>query len=433
MVMRCFLPRIIICGILILFGFWHLIAAAAPSTTEIVFLTWKPSQPAAWEKLIQKFQKKHPYITVKRQVSPHSSTEYHAIITQRLKNRDPSVDVFLMDVVWPPEFANAGWALDLTPRFPESEQEKFLKGPISAGTWRGKIYGVPCYLAAGLFYYRKDLLEKYHFNPPRTWPEMIRQGEVILRGESDPGLYIYSAQFKQYEGLVCNMLEFLRSNGGDILDRNTGRVLLDRPPALEAIGFVRGRIIGNAAPRGVVTYEEPESLSLFTEGKAVFHRNWPYAWAVADDPRKSAISGKVGVGFLPAFKGHHHAATLGGWHFGINTFSRHPDAAWQFIRFMTSKESQKTLALEAGLAPTRKSVYEDPTIQQEMPHLIAFLPSFEKAASRPPSPIYPMLSQELQRFFSTAIIKKNVALPSLARTSAGRLKKLLALEAMMAK
>ena len=431
--MKRLLSGIAVCGILILWGSWICGAAAEPKTTEIVFLTWKPGQPEAWDKLIARFHEKHPRITVKRQVSPHSSTEYHAIITQRLKNKDASVDVFLMDVVWPPEFANAGWALDLTSRFPEAEQKKFLKGPVSAGTWQGKIYGVPCYLAAGLFYYRKDLLKKYHMAPPGTWSEMIQQGEVILQEEKDPGLNIYSAQFKQYEGLVCNMLEFLRSNGGGILDRNTGRVLLDRPPALEAIGFVRDQIIGKAAPRGVVTYEEPESLSLFTQGKAVFHRNWPYAWAVANDPQKSAISGKVGVGLLPAFKGHDHAATLGGWHFGINTFSRHPDAAWQFIRFMTSKESQKTLALEAGLAPTRKSVYEDPTIQQKMPHLIAFLPSFEKAASRPPSPIYPMLSQELQRFFSTAIIKKNVALPSLARTSAGRLKKLLALEAMMAR
>ena len=78
-----------------------------------------------------------------------------------------------------------------------------------------------------------------------------------MGGHKNPGMAIYSAQFKQYEGLVCNMLEFLRSNGGEILDQKTGQVLIDQAPALEAISFVRNHIIGKAAPRGVVTYEEP--------------------------------------------------------------------------------------------------------------------------------------------------------------------------------
>ena len=434
MIMRRLLSKIVICSILILWGPLIKAVPAAQDTTEIVFLTWKPNQPEVWDKLIHQFHKNHPNITVKRQVCPHSSTEYHAIITQRLKNRDASVDVFLMDVVWPPEFANAGWALDLTSRFPEAEQKKFLAGPISAGIYREKIYGVPCYMAAGLFYYRKDLLEKYHFDPPVTWEEMIEQGNTILGNHKNPGMVIYSGQFKQYEGLVCNMLEFLRSNGADILDQRAGKSLLNQDPALEAISFVRDRIIGKAAPRGVVTYEEPESLSLFTQGKTIFHRNWPYAWAVANNPQKSTVSGKIGVGTLPAFEGHDPVATLGGWHFGINAFSKHQEAAWLFIRHMTSKESQKALALNAGLAPTRKSVYKDPVIQQKMPHLIAFLPSFEKAVTRPLSPVYPMISQELQRFFSAAIVQeKNEMLPSMAHASAKRLNKLLELEAMIAK
>jgi multiple sugar transport system substrate-binding protein len=389
MTLKGFMFTISVCVYLILWGPVANVIPAAADPTEIVFLTWKPNQPEVWDALIERFQKENPDIRVKRQLSPHSSTEYHAIITQRLKNKDPSVDVFMMDVVWPPEFANAGWALDLTSRFSRAEQKKFLRGPISAGIYNQKIYGVPCYMAAGLLYYRKDLLQKYHFNPPVTWSEMISQGNAIVQGETDAKIHIYSGQFKQYEGLVCNMLEFIRSNGGRILDQKKRRLLLDQPASLEAIAFVRDRIIGKAAPRGVLTYEEPESLDLFLQGKSVFHRNWPYAWAVAENPEKSNVSGKIGVAPLPAFKGHDHCGTLGGWHFGINAFSRKPDAAWRFIRFMTSAKAQKSLALQGGLAPTRKAVYEDPIIREKMPHLIAFLPSFEKAVSRPLSPCIP--------------------------------------------
>lgn len=403
--------------------------AGEPKT--IVFLTWKPNQPEVWERLIQRFHQKNPGIRIQLQVGPHSSTEYHAIVTQRLKNKDASVDVFFMDVIWPPEFANAGWALDLASRFTVQEQKKFLAGPIAANTYLGKIYGVPCYLGAGLFYYRKDLLDKYDFKPPRSWMEMLTHGQAILEREAAPGLYIYSAQFKQYEGLVCNMLEFIWSHGGVVLDPQKGRVLLSEPPAIQAIAFVCDQIIGKAAPRGAINYEEPESLELFIQGRAVFHRNWPYVWAAANDPEHSKIAGKIGVGALPAFPGHSSASTLGGWQFGISQWSKHPEEAWQFIQFMTSYESQKVLALGAGLAPTRTLVYCDAEVRKKMPHLNAFLPAFERARPRPLSPVYPMISQELQRFFSQAIVESPCDLSGLADATSARIEKLVRLGAMI--
>ncbi len=417
--------------VIFLLGLLCLVSGSASEggPTEIVFLTWKASQPQVWKGLIHKFQQENPGVRVKLQVGPHSSTEYHAIVSQRLKNKDTSVDLFFMDVIWPPEFANAGWVTDLTPIFKRQDQGRFLSGPIAANTYRDKIYGVPCYIAAGLFYYRDDLLKKYHFDVPRSWSEMLSQGKAILEGENDPGLYIYSGQFKQYEGLVCNMLELIWSNGGSVIDPKTGQPALAHPPSVEAVSFVRDNIIGRAAPRGAINYEEPESLDFFIQGKAVFHRNWPYAWSFANDPRKSRIAGRVGVGSLLTFPGHHSASALGGWQFGINRWSRHQREAWRFIQFMTSHQGQKILALEAGLAPTRRSVYQDPGVQERMPHLNAFLPAFESARPRPPSPIYPMISQELQRFFSHAIVEQNADIPELARASSRKLQRLLELGA----
>jgi len=405
--------------------------AWADEPTNIVFLTWKASQPQVWKGLIQEFHRENPGIRVQLQVGPHSSTEYHAIVTQRLKNKDVSVDVFFMDVIWPPEFANAGWVMDLTHNFTRQKQARFLPGPVAANTYRGKIYGVPCYLAAGLFYYRNDLLRKYGLHPPRTWNEMLSQGYVILKGENDLGLNIYSGQFKQYEGLVCNMMEFIWSNGGAVVDSQTGKPALATPPAVNAVSFVRDKIIGKAAPRGVINYEEPESLDLFIQGKAVFHRNWPYAWSIANNPKRSRVAGKVGVGSLPAFSGHTSVSALGGWQFGINRWSRYQKEAWRFVQFMTSHQTQKILALGAGLAPTRTSVYQDPEVQEKMPHLKAFLPAFERARPRLPSPVYPMISQELQRFFSHAIVKKKSDVRALAKAASNRIQKLLKLGAMI--
>jgi multiple sugar transport system substrate-binding protein len=430
--MRVVLRSILVLGMLCSTGI-GIQESRADDPMIITFLTWKPNQPGVWKQLIERFNRENPNIQVRVQVAPHSSTEYHAIISQRLKNKDKSVDVFFMDVIWPPQFANAGWALDLTSRFTPQQRQKFLHGPISANTYGGKIYGVPCYLGAGLFYYRKDLLKKYHFKPPETWSAMLSQGKVIIEAEKNPGLNIYSAQFKQYEGLVCNMLEFIWSNGGSVFDSETGKATLAMPPAEQAVTFVRDHIIGKAAPRGALNYEEPESLDLFIQGKAIFHRNWPYAWAVMNDPKGSRIAGKVGVGPLPAFHGHSSASTLGGWQFGINRYSRHPKQAWQFVKFMTSHETQKFLAINAAVAPTRRSVYHDPDVQKKMPHLEAFLPAFEKARPRPLSPVYPMISQALQRFFSRSIVGEKTNIQEMIQTTSGEIEKLFKLGSMIRK
>jgi multiple sugar transport system substrate-binding protein len=403
----------------------------ADKSTTIVFLMWKPNQPEVWEHLIQRFHREHPGIRVQVQVGPHSSTEYHAIVTQRLKNRDASVDVFFMDVIWPPEFASAGWAIDLTSRLSKEEQGEFLTATIAANTYGNRLYGVPCFLDAGLLYYRKDLLEKYGLKPPRSWTEMLAQGDLITKGEADRTLHVYSAQFKQYEGLVCNMLEFIWSHGCSVLDADRRRVRLAEPASIHAIAFVRDKIIGKAAPKGVVNYEEPESLDLFIQGGAVFHRNWPYAWAVSNDPDKSNVPGRVGVAPLPAFAGHSSASALGGWQLGISQWSKQPDEAWEFVEFMTSVDSQKTLAIEAGLAPSRIRIYRDPEIQKKMPHLRAFLPAFERARHRPVSPVYSMISQELQRFFSQAIVERTSNLSGLADGTSARIEKLVQLGAMI--
>jgi hypothetical protein len=72
-------------------------------------------------------------------------------------------------------------------------------------------------------------------------------------------------------------------------------------------------------------------------------------------------------------------------------------------------------------------VYEDPLVRQEMPHLKAFLPAFEKARPRPPSPVYPMISQELQRFFSRAVAVDDSDIPGMAKASAGRIRRFIEL------
>lgn len=402
----------------------------ADRDAEVVrLLTWKPNQPRVWDELLAAFERENPDLSLAREVGPHSSTAFHDMLIQKLKNRSRDLDVFLMDVIWPPEFGAAGWAEPLDARLSASEREAFFEGAILANTYNEQLFGVPLYVDSGMLYYRKDLLDRYELEPPETWSELVEQAKTIVAGESREGREMvgYSGQFKQYEGLVCDMLEFVLGNGGRLIDPASGRSALHTPPTLEAVRFVRHQLIGPVAPRGVLTYQEPESLDLFIQGRAIFHRNWPYAWEVSNDPERSQVVDKVAIAPLPHFEDGESHATLGGWQVGISRYSEKKEAAWRLVHYLTGEQAQKKLAIDAGLAPARKSLYDDPEVLRAHPHLGSMRDVFATAHPRPRTPLYPAISNVLQRYFSTVLSDESADVEREASRAGDEIDRLLAL------
>ncbi|MCB2192501.1 MAG: ABC transporter substrate-binding protein [Deltaproteobacteria bacterium] len=395
-----------------------------PNTIRLV--AWKFNTPGLWRRLADQFEKQHPPLKVSLEIGPHSSTSYHDMLTQKLKNRSSEVDVFLMDVIWPPEFASAGWALPLEEIFTEEQRKLFVPAALEASSWRGRVYGAPLYLTAGVLYFRSDLLERYKLPVPQTWPQMVSQAKLILAQEAGD-MAGYSGQFKQYEGLVCDMLEFIWSAGGRALAKDGKSCLLNQPQALKAVRFVRDCIIDGVAPRGVLAYQEPESLSLFAQGGAVFLRNWFYAWPILNDSQRSKVAGKVGLAPLPHFSGGNSAACLGGWQVGLSAYSTKPAQALKLIKFLVSEPVQRRLVLEEGLAPTRTALYHDPWVLKSRPHFAELLPVLDGARPRPRTPLYPALSEVMQGYFQRAISDEDSDLPALSERAVQDVDRLLGL------
>lgn len=407
----------------------EVVSTTSKPQVTLHFVSWKPDHPRVWEDALARFTASHPHISVVRELAPHSSTAYHDLLTQKLKNGDTSVDVFFMDVIWVPEFAAARWARPLDDKFLPAMQQAFLPATTEVGRYEQHLYGVPSRIDAGLLYYRKDLLAKYGFDAPTTWEELIRQAETILTAERtvSPTLQGYVAQFKQYEGLVCNMLEVIEAHGGSLLTADGSRSALSTAPALDAIAFVRNRLIGRITSRAALTYQEPESLSLFLQGQAIFHRNWPYAWELANNPARSIVAGQVGVAPLPGTTSGRHAAALGGWLYGISASSQHPEEAWALIEFLSGEAMQRRFAQEAGIAPSRTALFSDPDLLAASPQLRNHLAILQAATPRPRSPIYPALSHLLQRYFSRALAVHDLDLRQEAAITDAHINRLLAL------
>ncbi len=354
---------------------------------------------AAFRRLLDLFEKEHPGIRVRDETLPSSTDDQHQFYVINLEGGSSDFDVLGMDVIWVPEFARAGWLADLSGMLPGAERNEFFPGPMKAVTYGGRVYAIPWYIDAGVLYYRKDLLERYGFRPPATWGDLVRTAQYITKME--PGLYGFIWQGKQYEGLVCNALEYFRGNGGRVLE--DGKVVIDSPQNVRALGFMRDLIEKyGVTPPLVTTATEESTRRIFGGGRAVFMRNWPYAWNIFEQPG-SAVKGKVGVAPLPSFPPNLSVSTLGGWQLGVNRFSRHPRIAEELVRFLTSPSAQKILALTIGYKPTRKSLYRDPDLIKAQPFITGLYDVFMKAVPRPVTPFYMMITQVMQSEFSAAV------------------------------
>jgi trehalose/maltose transport system substrate-binding protein len=383
--------------------------------TRLIFKHHKVAgDPKYFRELLDRFEAENPNIKVESQTLPASTDQQHQFYVTNLEAHSADFDVFALDVIWPPEFARAGvsaednnstqkrgWLLDLTPYFADTDFSAMIPGPVKADHFEGRLYAVPWYVDAGMLYYRKDLLDKYGFAPPTTFEALANTAKIILAKENDPALHGFIWQGRQYEGLVCTALEFIWGNGGDVID-STGRVAIADHPAVEALAFMRRLIAEKISPPLVTTAIEEMTRHVFGNGRAVFMRNWPYAWSLMQT-EGSPVRGKVGITVMPHFKGGKSAATLGGWQLGVNRFSPHKEAAILLVKFLLRRESQKFIALHTGLKPAWKDLYDDPELRAAQPFVADLLPVMMAARPRPVTPYYLMMSQILQAEFSAII------------------------------
>ena len=313
--------------------------------------------------------------------TPNSTTERLALYQQLLGAGADDIDVLQVDVIWPGILAPH--LLDLAPAAAGAEEAHF-KAIIENNTVDGRLVAMPWYTDAGVLYYRKDLLEKYAENVPGTWAELTETAARIQAAERAAGngkLWGFVWQGRAYEGLTCNALEWVASHGGGTLVDNRGRVTIGNPRAAAALELAASWV-GTISPPGVLNYAEEEARGVFQSGNAVFMRNWPYAWSLAQS-EDSPIRNNVGVTTLPAGPGGKSAATLGGWQLAVSKYSRHPRLAAWLVTFLTSPEEQTRRAIAGAYNPTIAALYTRPDVLEANPFFDSLYETFTHAVPRP--------------------------------------------------
>lgn len=295
---------------------------------------------------------------------PTSATENYSTYQRFFQAQSPDLDVMMIDVIWPAAFAQH--LVDLNPKL-GAQAKKAFPSIIENNTVNGQLVGFPFFGDFGMLFYRKDLLQKYSVTVPKTWDELEAAAKKVVDGEkgSNPNLQGFVFQGNAYEGLTCNALEWLASSGGGTLIE-AGKVTFNNPQAVAILNKAKGWV-GTIAPKGVTSYQEDETAQAFTGGNAVFVRNWPYMYQLAQEA--AATKDKFDVAPLPVTGSNKPVGTLGGWQLAVSKYSKAQDAAIEFVRYMTSEEVIKFRAVNGTYVPLYQSVADDPDVQKNQPFL----------------------------------------------------------------
>ncbi|WP_206453049.1 ABC transporter substrate-binding protein [Aurantimonas marina] len=338
--------------------------------------------------------------TVKIVEMPASTTDQFGQYRLWLSAGNADIDVYRTDVIWAPQLA--GGLVDLTEAAKDIVGQHF-PSMIESQTVDGKLVALPMYTDAPALYYRTDLLEKYGKEPPKTWAELEATAKEIQDKEREAGnaqMNGFVFQGAPYEGLTCDGLEWVASNGGGQIVSPDGEITINNPEAAAALEKAKGWV-GTIAPDGVLAYKEEESRGVWQTGNAVFMRNWPYAYALSNGD-DSAVAGKFDVMPLPAGEGGSSAACLGGWNLAVSKYSQNQDAAIELVKYLSSEKAQKQRAVNQSRLPTIPALYDDAEIAEKQPIVTEWKEVVTNAVPRPSAPTKRQYN-EVSKEFWTAV------------------------------
>lgn len=327
-------------------------------------------------------------IEVTRKSGPRLSVDRLAAYLDVLNAGGSDIDAMMVDAVT--VGALAPHALDLGDAM---RRNGSVYSPVLVANNTASVDGtallaaIPWYADAGQLFYRTDLLRKYGYpNPPATWDELQTMASTIQRGEraaGNKGFWGYVWQGNGYEGLTCNALEWQVSNGGGAIIEPDRSVTVDNPAA--AAAFQRAsQWVGTISPDGVVAFQEEEGRGIWQHGDAAFIRTWSYNyWTSQADG--SPIRGLFAQTTLPKGDGvgARNASCIGGWQMLASRYSKHPEAAVEFCRYLTAEALQRSLAIEQSPPPTIAALYDDPTVIAANPHFPQLKAVMADAVMRP--------------------------------------------------
>ncbi|WP_419150351.1 ABC transporter substrate-binding protein [Rhizobium leguminosarum] len=313
-------------------------------------------------------------------------------------------DLVTMDIVWAGAYAENGYSVDLTDWVKRDAAELDLDDiyPVileSLGQYNGHYVAFPFAAYANVLAYRKDLFEAAGLAVPKTVEELVSDAKKL----TDPSKkqYGFVANGQKGPAVAQDWMQYNNQMGGSILGKD-GLPALNSPENVESLAVYK-QLFVETAPPGAIEYDWGGREESFRQGAAAMMQTWSVGAPGYSDPASSNVVGKIGIAVAPVANGVSPQYGVGGWGMAINADidAKQKEAAWTFIKWLTSKKIHKEFNLEGAGSFMRKSQMTDPDLTAKFDFLPVVAKTYENGNGdyRPRIPEYP----EIQDILGAAV------------------------------
>ncbi|HBB33215.1 MAG TPA: ABC transporter substrate-binding protein [Cyanobacteria bacterium UBA8803] len=345
-------------SLLLIFVFLTACTSTSTGTLTTVTLSgWQssPTEKQLLERVLKNFEATHPTIKVKFEVI---TDQYMDVIRTRLIG-DAAPDVFYLDALEAPLLMSNG-VLEPLEKYitTDFDLDDFEPALLAAFKYQGTLYGLPKdFSTLALFYNKKLFKEASLTTPPQTWDELRNYAKKLTVDKNRDGRY------EQYGfGLTPELARqyfTIKAFGGRLVDEN-GYATFATSNSIQALQLIINQYRSDRSAAIPSDLGASSTSEMFGQGKAamVLEGSWtiPYLketfpeieFGTAEVP---AIGGKPGT----------MAYTVA---YVMNKQSKHKDAAWELISYLTGVEGMKVWSKGGLVLPSRKSVLSEMGYEQ---------------------------------------------------------------------
>ncbi len=290
----------------------------------------------------------------------------------------------------------------------------------ASAKWKGKYYGFPSNSCTMFYIYRKDLFQDsgekdafrakygYELKVPETWEQYRdaaefftrKTGQKLMGASREQDFFGVAIAGKRHPALTCEWLNYAWSFGGGVFDGNgegAENLIMNAPENVAALEYFVD--LFQFAPPGATNYTWDEIAVAFQQDKVAMAVEWNDCAIGIEDPASSKVVGKMGYGTLPVHeKVGRNVSHFGAWTYVINNYSKKKDAAWLFLAWAVSPETQLKWAQMGGV-PARLSTYD--SLSGEF--WSATKEALTQAVDRPRIPEWGEMEAQMQLALSDAI------------------------------
>jgi multiple sugar transport system substrate-binding protein len=318
---------------------------------------------------VEAFAKKRPKIAVQYEVI--ENTNRFGWLTARFAAGTPPDHVWTTDGYHHSLVARGG-LMNLTPYVrtdKEVKPEAYFKDAWSFLQVDGKLTAVPAEIGPMVLYYSPAQFEKAGASQPTdpwTWDDWLGASQRIVRANGE-----YSGI--QWAAAHWFWASFVLTNGGSILDKEGKRLTINTPEGREAFQFIvdlihRHRVM--AAP-GMQIPPNP-----FQAGATAMQVAGAFTLARNNDLARQA-GFRYDVVRFPRKKIRTTAATM--VQNGVAAPSKVPEATWELVKFLASREGLELVAQKAFALPALNDAKLAETFAKSNPQPMNVQAFFEQA------------------------------------------------------